>query len=154
MENLESKGVLGSFKLSENVISTIVATATTEVPGVACMASFEPNFKNISTIKNILNRDIAQKSTNIKFNEGALSVDLCVKVFFGTNLKEVAHKIQENVKEAIQNMTGLVVANVNVTIAGLFIENDDECACDKDCDCGCKSADQEATELKQEEGKE
>ena len=75
-------------------------------------------------------------------------------VFFGTNLKEVAHKIQENVKEAIQNMTGLVVANVNVTIAGLFIENDDECACDKDCDCGCKSADQEATELKQEEGKE
>ena len=154
MENLESKGVLGSFKLSENVISTIVATATTEVSGVACMASFEPNFKNISAIKNILNRDIAQKSTNIKFSEGALSVDLCVKVFFGTNLKEVAHKIQENVKEAIQNMTSLVVANVNVTIAGLFIENDDECACDKDCDCGCKSADQEATELKQEEGKE
>ncbi|MGN1034782.1 MAG: hypothetical protein ACI4PK_04280, partial [Oscillospiraceae bacterium] len=55
MENLESKGVLGSFKLSESVISTIVATAATEVPGVACMASFEPNFKNISTIKNILN---------------------------------------------------------------------------------------------------
>ena len=154
MENLESKGVLGSFKLSESVISTIVATAATEVPGVACMASFEPNFKNISTIKNILNRDIAQKSTNIKFNEGALSVDLCVKVFFGSNLKEVAHKVQENVKEAIQNMTGLVVANVNVTIAGLFIEKDDECAYGKDCGCGCKDADEEAAELKQEEGKE
>lgn len=154
MENLESKGVLGNFKLSENVISTIVATAATEVPGVACMASFEPNFKNISTIKNILNRDIAQKSTNIRFNEGALSVDLCVKVFFGSNLKEVAHKVQENVKEAIQNMTGLVVANVNVTIAGLFIEKDDGCACGKDCDCGCKDTDEDTVELKQEEGKE
>ena len=97
MENLESKGVLGNFKLSESVISTIIATAATEVPGVAGMASFEPNFKNISTIKNILNRDITQKSTNIKFSEGALSVDLCVKVFFGSNLKEVAHKVQENV---------------------------------------------------------
>lgn len=154
MENLESKGVLGGFKLSENVISTIVATAATEVPGVACMASFEPNFKNISTIKNILNRDIAQKSTSIRFNEGALSVDLCIKVFFGSNLKEVAYKVQENVKEAIQNMTNLVVANVNVTIAGLFIEKDDECACGKECNCGCKDADEDAAELKQEEEKE
>lgn len=154
MENLESKGVLGNFKLSENVISTIAATAATEVPGVACMASFEPNFKNISTIKNILNRDIAQKSTNVRFNEGALSVDLCIKVFFGSNLKEVAYKVQENVKEAIQNMTGLVVASVNVTVAGLFIEKDDKCACGKDCDCGCKDADEDTVELKQEEGKE
>ncbi|MGN1033994.1 MAG: hypothetical protein ACI4PK_00095, partial [Oscillospiraceae bacterium] len=64
------------------------------------------------------------------------------------------HKVQENVKEAIQNMTNLVVANVNVIIAGLFIEKNDECVCGKNCDCGCKDADEDTVELKQEEEKE
>ena len=116
MDVLESKGALGSFRLSEGVVSTIVATSATEVAGVAGMAVFGV------TLKNVLAKDQAQRSTKIKMNEGAVGIDLCVDMLMGANLKEVAEAVQKNVKSAVENMTGLVVSRINVVIAGIKAE--------------------------------
>ncbi|GHV29185.1 hypothetical protein FACS189481_1410 [Clostridia bacterium] len=113
MENIEVKEVLGDFKLSENVVSTIVALAATEVADVACVSELSSDFKNIWS------KDSAQRATKVKVSEGAIMVDLCVKVRLGADLKKTAQEVQRNVKAAVQNMTGFVVPKVNVIITGI-----------------------------------
>jgi uncharacterized alkaline shock family protein YloU len=118
--NVEVQEVLDDFRLSESVISTIVALAATEVADVTCVSELNNNLKSIR------NGDSAQRATKIKVSEDAIMVDLCVKVRLGTDLKKTAREVQRNVKDAVQNMTGFVVPKVNVIISGIYGNNTPE----------------------------
>ena len=41
----------------------------------------------------------------------------------GTNIPSVSEKIQESVKESVQNMTGIPVTKVNIVVAGIEFED-------------------------------
>ena len=56
--------------------------------------------------------------------EGVVSVDLTLNIEFGKNILEVSKKVQDKVKSSIENMTGLEVADVNIRIAGVDMENE------------------------------
>ena len=56
--------------------------------------------------------------------EGVVTVDLTLNIEFGKNILEVSKKVQDKVKSSIENMTGLEVADVNIRIAGVDMEND------------------------------
>ena len=47
-----------------------------------------------------------------------------LNIEFGKNILEVSKKVQDKVKSSIENMTGLEVADVNIRIAGVDMEND------------------------------
>ena len=51
-------------------------------------------------------------------------MDLTLNIEFGKNILEVSKKVQDKVKAPIENMTGLEVADVNIRIAGVDMEND------------------------------
>ena len=40
---------------------------------------------------------------------------------YGYSIKDITSKVQEKVKTAIENMTGLEVADVNIRVAGVEI---------------------------------
>lgn len=113
MKTGAEKNVLGNFKLSENVISTIVATAASEVTGVKCVS-------DICGVQDLLQLRGFSKCTKIKFSEGAIMVDLYIKVRPETDVKSTAQEVQANVKSAVQNITGFAVPRVNVIVVGLF----------------------------------
>ena len=46
-----------------------------------------------------------------------------LNIEFGKNILEVSKKVQDKVKSSIENMTGLEVADVNIRIAGVDMEN-------------------------------
>ena len=52
------------------------------------------------------------------FSEYA-NITLNLMVSFGARIPAVAEKVQENVKNAVQNMTNVTVSRVNLVIAGL-----------------------------------
>ena len=58
-----------------------------------------------------------------KSQEGVVTVDLTLNIEFGKNILEVSKKVQDKVKSSIENMTGLEVADVNIRIAGVDMEN-------------------------------
>ena len=60
--------------------------------------------------------------TEIVDNE--VKVDVAINIAYGFSIPEVSAKVQEKVKSAIENMTGLTVAVVNVRIASVSMEND------------------------------
>ena len=56
--------------------------------------------------------------------EEHVSVDLSLNIKYGYNIPEVSERVQERVKSAIENMTGLTVLDVNVKIAGVNMAED------------------------------
>ena len=51
--------------------------------------------------------------------EGIVTVSLALVLKYGYSIMDVSAKIQEKVKAAVENMTGLTVADVNIRIAGV-----------------------------------
>ena len=46
-------------------------------------------------------------------------MDLSLNIKYGYNIPQVSEKVQEKVRAAIENMTGLTVLDVNIKIAGV-----------------------------------
>ena len=124
MENKSSyqineQGVLGEVKIADDVIAVIAGIAATEVTGVARMCGNITNeLVSKLGVKNL------SKGVKITVLEGVVTVDLTLNIEFGKNILEVSKKVQDKVKSSIENMTGLEVADVNIRIAGVDMEND------------------------------
>ena len=73
----------------------------------------------------VLNRVTSMfRSVRVTILEGVVTVDLSLNIEYGRNILETSKKVQEKVKSAIENMTGLEVADVNIHIASVDMENE------------------------------
>ena len=63
------------------------------------------------------------KGVKVDVTEEHVSVDISLNVKYGYKIPDVCEKVQERVKTAIENMTGLMVLDVNVKIAGVNMES-------------------------------
>lgn len=59
------------------------------------------------------------KGVKVDVLEGIVTVSLALNLKYGYNIREITGKVQEKVKAAIENMTGLEVADVNIRVAGV-----------------------------------
>ena len=91
--------------------------AATEVEGVASMAG---NITNELVGK--LGMKNLSKGVKVEVTEEHVSVDLSLYIRFGYNIPEVSEKVQDKVRTAIENMTGLTVLDVNIKIAGVSMD--------------------------------
>lgn len=53
------------------------------------------------------------------WEDGIATVTVHITVVYGSKVMPLCEKVQENVKQAIQNMTGITVARVDVLVVGL-----------------------------------
>lgn len=104
---------VGSLKISQEVIASIAEQAIKETDGVAGLAPISPSFTGWLLEKQTM------RPVSIVIDDGVAVVDMRISIENGTNIPEVSKKLQSAVKEAIQNMTGIVVAKVNLHIAGV-----------------------------------
>lgn len=108
----------GSLKISQDVIASIAQYTIQETEGVAGLASISPSLTNWLLEKQTV------KPVSIIVDDGVAVIDMRISVESGVNIPEVSKKLQYAVKEAVQNMTGIVVAKVNLHIANvIFKEN-------------------------------
>ena len=109
----------GNVTVSQHVIATIVKDALADIEGVHCLVS---DYTEKSPRKFIIN--VAPKSDSIKVdvNKSELSLEVCVVLNFGTNVIDVAGKIQEKVKDVVENVVGLPVKDIDVTVGGIHVE--------------------------------
>ena len=105
---------LGSIRVADEVVKIIAGLAATEVPGVAGMSGGV-----VGGITEMLGRKNLSKGVKVEVGEKEAAVDMFVIVDFGSRIPDVAAKIQEGVKKAIESMTGLTVVEVNVNIQGV-----------------------------------
>ena len=111
----------GSIKIADEVVSIIAGLAATEVEGVAGMSG-----GIAGGIADILGRKNLSKGVKVEVGEAETAIDLFVIVKYGSSIPDVAWEIQDNVKEAIEGMTGLDVVEINVHVQGVHFEDADE----------------------------
>ena len=114
---IQNDASLGEVKIADEVVAIIAALAATEVDGVASMAGTITNevigklgIKNLS------------KGVKVDVLEGVVTVSLALNLKYDYSIMEVTKKVQEKVKNAVENMTGLEVADVNIKVAGVEME--------------------------------
>ncbi len=111
----------GTVSFATEVVATIAGLAATEVDGVASMISPSSGLADMFTRKS--NRSLT-KGVRIDLNDNKVSVDITITVEYGSPVPDVARNIQENVKKAIETMSGLDVRNVDVHVTGISFERE------------------------------
>lgn len=113
----------GTIKISEDVVTTIAGLAAAEVSGVAGMSG-----GITGELVEKLGRKNISKGIKAVMGENEVTIDINAIVEYGVNIHEVALELQNSIRNAIENMTGLSVVNVNVNIQGLSFgsENKEE----------------------------
>lgn len=119
--NANENQELGTIKISEEVVSVIAGLAATEVPGVAGMSGGV-----VDGISEMLGRKNLGKGVKVEVGEKEVSIDLYLIVDYGVRIPEVAWNVQENVKNAVENMTGLKVVEVNIHVQGVNMDKENK----------------------------
>lgn len=114
---LYEKDKIGEVQIADEVVAIIAGLAATEVEGVDSMAG---NISNELVSK--LGMKNLGKGVKVTVTEEHVSVDLSLNIKYGYGIPAVSEKVQERVKTAIENMTGLIVLDVNIKIAGVNME--------------------------------
>lgn len=118
-EELESEE--GTIKIADEVVSIITGLAATEIDGVAGMSG-----GLAGGIAEMLGRKNLSKGVKVEVDENTASVDVYVIIEYGKTIPDVAWQIQDNVKQAVEGMTGLDVKSVNVHVQGVNFPEEEE----------------------------
>ncbi|MFS8581224.1 MAG: Asp23/Gls24 family envelope stress response protein [Limnochordales bacterium] len=121
MSNAAERSDLGEIRIANEVVSIVAGLAATEVEGVAGMSG-----GIASGVAEMLGRKNLSKGVRVEVGEEQAAVDLSIIVDYGVRIPEVAWKIQENVKRAVESMTGLQVVEVNVHVQGVHFAQAEE----------------------------
>ncbi len=116
---MESIETLGEVQIADEVVAIIAGLAAMEVDGVSSMAG-----NATRELVSRLGMKSLSKGVKVDVLEGVVTVSLALNVRYGKNIKETTMKAQEKVKSAIENMTGLTVADVNIRVAGVDMPED------------------------------
>lgn len=115
---IQDDSSMGEVKIADEVVAIIAALAATEVEGVASMSG---NITN-ELISRLGMKNLS-KGVKVDVLEGVVTVSLALNMKYNYSIMDVSAKVQEKVKSAVENMTGLEVADVNVKVAGVEMES-------------------------------
>lgn len=111
------KDKIGEVQIADEVVAIIAGLAATEVEGVDSMAG---NITNELVGK--LGMKNLSKGVKVEVTEEHVTVGMSLNLKYGYSIPSVCEMVQERVKNAIENMTGLTVLEVNIKIAGVSME--------------------------------
>lgn len=110
----ESSTDLGKIKIHKNVIASITSIAACQIDGVKAVGK---DFS--SRIQEFLDKK-EHSAVRVEIDKGGevwIEVPLVIK--FGFNIPDVAAKVQENVRSALEKMTNLSIKDININVQGI-----------------------------------
>jgi len=114
---VKSQDDFGEIRISADVITVIAHTVACEVEGVAGM-----NANIAENISSVLGRKNPTKGVKVEINGKDVTIDFYILVDYGARIPEVAWRIQEKVKSAVESMTGMNVAAINIHVQGISFD--------------------------------
>lgn len=113
---LKQEENVGAVQIADDVVAMIASLAAVEVDGVSAMAG---NITNELMSKVGMKK--LTKGVRVDVLEDNVTVDLTVTMDYGYNIPVTCRLVQNKVKNAIENMTGLTCSDVNIRIAGIAV---------------------------------
>lgn len=109
----------GSVQIADDVVAMIASLAATEVKGVSSMAG---NITNELMSKVGMKK--LTKGVRVDVKNGEVNIDLAVTMDYGYNILSTCQQVQNKVKAAVENMTGLSCNSVNIRIAAVNMKKE------------------------------
>lgn len=106
----------GEVQIADEVVAIIAGLAAMEVKGVSSMAGHIT-----SELISRLGMKSLSKGVTVEVIENTVTVNMALNLAYGVKVVEVCSKVQERVKAAIENMTGLTVIDVNIKVASIAV---------------------------------
>ena len=107
----------GKIVFAEDVVATIAFLAASEVEGVHAMIG-----TTMEGLSEKLGKKNYTKGVKVEVGTEECACDITIVVKYGYRIQEVAQKVQQEIKNAIETMTGLKVVEVNVNVNGIYFE--------------------------------
>jgi uncharacterized alkaline shock family protein YloU len=109
-----------SVRISDDVVGVIAGIAAMEVEGVAGMSGgFAAEMG-----ERVLGKKNLSKGVKVQVGEKEAAIDLYIVVEYGVRIPDVATRVQENVKRAVESMTGLECVQINIHIQGVSFHSE------------------------------
>ena len=115
-KTMKTVAEIGTVQIADDVVAMIVAFAALDVEGVACM----PGDVTREEISKGGMKKIA-KCVRVDVAREGVKADLSIIMEYGYNIPTTSSRVQKRVKNAIEEMTGLAVIDVDIHIAGISI---------------------------------
>lgn len=121
MANIVQENNYGDLVVSDEVLGVIANIATKNIDGVAALSggNLGTDFTEMLGMKN------TTKGIKVIVEETNIKAEVYIEVFYGFKVNEVALQVQKSVKESIESMTGLMVADVNVYVTGIRLKKEE-----------------------------
>lgn len=103
-----------SIKIADEVVGVIAGIAAAEVDGVVSLSG-----GLVGGLSEILGKRSPSRGVKVEIGTHQAALDLNIVVEYGARIPEVAQRVQEAVKRAVEGMTGLEVIEVNIHIQGV-----------------------------------
>lgn len=111
---LQDDASIGTVKIADDVVAMIASLAATEIEGVSSLVGNMTNeLMSKVGMKNLT------KGVKVDVYDKKVKIDISLTMEYGYNIPSTCGKVQDKVKSAIENMTGLQVVDVNIRIAGV-----------------------------------
>ncbi len=109
----------GQITYANEVISTIVSVATTEVEGISGIVG-------ATSMSGIIGKGRTPRGVRVDMDGKDVNVDVSVTVDYGMPIQKVGRNAQENVRKSIESMTGLHVEKVDLHVVGVSFEKENQ----------------------------
>ncbi len=117
--DMEKDQESGQITYANEVISTIVSVATTEVEGIAGIVGS-------GSLTGLLGKGRTPRGVKVDMNGQNVSVDVSVTVDYGIPIQKVGRNVQENIRKSVESMTGLHVVKVDLHVVGVSFEKENQ----------------------------
>jgi len=111
---VEDGADLGAVQIHNNVIATIARLAALKVPGVAEMSG-----TFVDGLAGMIGKHVVDRGIRVDFEDNFVVIELHIMIDFGVRIPHVAWQIQNEVRQAVEQMTGKSVKAVNVIVQAL-----------------------------------
>ncbi len=107
----------GSIRIADEVIADIAIKAAQDVEGVANVHQ-----RLLNNAKNLMSSRVTfVKGVTLLPTESGLDLTVQISVLFGAKIQDVCAVVQQEVADAVSDMTGISVRAVNVAVVGVAV---------------------------------
>ena len=108
----------GKVEIDRDILLSIINLAAKEINGVESLTNAEmPLMRKLAKKKS--------EGVNIKFDlNGALNVDVYIRVYIGYSVPDIAYRVQENIKNSLNSMVGIKPGKINVHVCGVAVDEE------------------------------
>ena len=114
MHKEESQTDLGNIRIHKNVVASIASLAAVEIDGVKRIGA---NLKS-GILELIGKKGLTAIKVEIDKNE-EIKVEVPLVIKYGYNIPDIANKVQENVRNALEKMTNLSIRYININVQSI-----------------------------------